>query len=1384
MTDSLSPALERDRAAPDRRRAAERRVRAIAPKELEQRASDRRSAPHLSYPLSGLQAGMLYEHLAEPDTGANINQLIVTLPESVDVEQLRRAWQGVMVRHAVLRTAIAWDGLPNPEQRVFADVELPWEVVDLRHADGSSRARLLQDFLDTDRLRGFRLDRPPLIRLALLRMADDHYELVWTLHHIVLDGRSRTMVLREAFACYDAACRDEPYAPPPPPEPYCDFISYLAGRDLAAAQEFWTAALHGFVTPTSVAGVRPPTRLPVAGPRNHLVETCLGMDTSAALKAIARDNGLTLTTLVHGAWALLLSRHSGEADVAFGVVRAGRRTGAAGADGMVGMLINTLPLRALVAPDAALLPWLVELRDRWRAMRAHEQTPLSTIQRGCGIAAGNALFETIVMVENQSFDQRVGELGPAWAARSCRTISQSGLPLMLQVFDEPEITIDLWADRTRIDEMAAARALRHFRTILEAIASNPAGRLAELPILEAEERHRLLVDWNRTDRPVPSDSAVPELIARQASRTPDAVAVRGEDVALTYRELLEDAEHVAAHLRSLGVGSGTMVGLFLERSPDLVVGMLGIMLAGAAYVPVDPIYPPDRIQDVFADASVTIVLNAAVLNTARTEAKPLGAPPTIDAEDLAYVIFTSGSTGRPKGVQIPHGALVNFLVAMAERPGLAATDTLLAVTTPAFDISGLELLLPLTVGATTVVAPTEVLADGLRLAALLESSGATVMQATPATWRLMFESGWSGQAGLKVLCGGEALPVELASRILECGMTLWNMYGPTETTVWSAVGQVLPGGPITIGAPIANTQLYVLDASLEPVPIDVPGELYIGGAGLARGYLNRPELTAERFVPNPFGPEGTRLYRTGDLVRRRDDGTLDFLGRVDDQIKLRGFRIELGEIESVLAEAPGVAATAVAVHRDGTGDPRLVGYYVAEAGANPDDQGLKEVLRRRLPDYMVPAVLVRLPALPLTPAGKLDRKALPAPGAPVRRHDDEGTDNVRDELARIWEQLLGIPRAGIYDSFFDLGGHSLLAVRLLQEIKHSFGRSLALSDLFHEPTIDRLATLLAAEALPAADQNVMVELRGGSGTPLFFLHGDFAFGGLYCQRLLRCIPNGHPIYALHPHQPGGPATVMGMAADYADRIQAVQPHGPYRLAGVCNGGIIAFELARQLERRGEKTDLLAMIDARAGNVALTPILRMLDRGGQLLGWNGKRRRQYVAWHRAGFVRMLNRFPFLATGRPWLRRVMAAVVLGQLALQGGWRRLLRLRPRAHASSQPETAATPRSPIEIGQALRGQFISDATGSYVPAAFGGAVTLIWGQEEFLALRRDQLLGWEGLARQVHLRVIPGGHHTILTRHLPALGASLAELLANTDARTRRWSGPRRVGAGELSD
>lgn len=724
------------------------------------------------------------------------------------------------------------------------------------------------------------------------------------------------------------------------------------------------------------------------------------------------------------------------------------------------------------------------------------------------------------------------------------------------------------------------------------------------------------------------------LFEEQVACAPDRVAVEFEGATLTYAQLNQRANRLARYLQMHHLGTEERVAVYMERSLNMVVGLLGILKAGAAYVPLDPAYPGERIQFILDDAQVSAVLTAGRLG----ESLPETAAPVIDLDasrneierardsnlesaassmgasldashNLAYVIYTSGSTGKPKGVQIEHHSVVNFIESMQREPGLDANDTLVAVTTLSFDIAGLELYVPLSVGARIVIASRAVASDGARLGALLAASHATVMQATPVTWRLLLQQDWRGDPGLKILVGGEALPRPLADALLECGREVWNLYGPTETTIWSTVYRVTPGeGPVPIGRPIANTQVYILNEHREPIAAGEVGELYIGGAGVARGYLNRPELTREKFisVPSALSPQPSVVYRTGDLVRQRPDGAIEFIGRADQQIKLRGYRIELGEIEHALSQHPDVREAAVLLRTDADDSmyisQQLVGYVTSKAGAHLSPRELRAFLTRKLPLYMVPAIFVVLDALPHTPNGKLDRRALPAPyGVRAVQSDSAVAPRtaVEKQLASIWQEALGLERVGVHDDFFELGGDSLRAGRVFAAIHTRMGVNLLPPTLLQAPTIAALARMIdEGNVTPMRASLVPIQPRG-SRSPVFLMHAG-AGTVLFYRELAQQLDGARPVYGLQaqglygrtpPHR-----RVDEMAAHYLKEIRGVQARGPYYFGGFCFGAILAFEMAQQLREQGETVELLASFDGPAPAYDKTPPAWLAEQG--------------------------------------------------------------------------------------------------------------------------------------------------------------------------------------------
>ena len=1048
------------------------------------------------YPLSPAQQGMLFHDLYAPASGVYCVQLTFTIGGRLDVAAFRRSWQAVLDRHPAMRTAFAWEGLDQPLQVVRKQVDLPWSVQDWRGTESPS-ARF-EEFLRADRLAGFDVAQSPLMRVALVRTADDGWRCVWSHHHLVLDGWSVGLVLRDVLACYVALAADREPAWPASRR-YRDYIAWLQRQDLARADAFWRETLRGIsaATPLGIAG--PLSADAIEGHFHTEQQGQLDEALTARLQVFARQNQLTLNTLVTAAVSLCLGRYSGEAEIVLGTAASGRPADLPGADSVVGMFINTLPLRVSLPEEQPMTDWLRDLQVRQADMMAYAFAPLVRIQQQSSVPAGQPLFDSILVFENYPVDESLAHAPAGLGIGGLRGMEQTNYPLAVHAVPGPRLILRIGHDRRRVDSASACRMLGHLRATLEAMIANPRARLGDVSILQTAEEHELLECFNESGSDVPGNPLAHELFELQARRTPDAIAAICGNEICTYRELDARAAALAERLRALGIGPETRVGICLQRSVNMLVAVLGALKAGGAYVPLDPAFPRQRLAMMIEDAGPRAIVTeraltgvlpestASLVFAEETKAGSGGASPPsgVHACMAAYVLFTSGSTGRPKGVVIEHRMLANFLLSMGRHPGLQASDKLVAVTTLSFDIAGLELLLPLTVGASVIIATAEQASDPAQLQRVLAERGATVMQATPATWRMLLESGWAGSREMRAFCGGEALTRELADRLLPRVGELYNLYGPTETTIWSSVQNISPDGdPIVIGRPIANTRMYILDRRLRPVPIGVTGELYIAGAGVARGYLQQPGLTAERFGPDPYSRlPGGRQYRTGDLARYRSDGTIECLGRIDHQVKIRGFRIELGEIESALARHPSVRQAIVADPADAAGGERLIAYWVPSDDQTPTSEDLRQHLGQTLPEYMVPSVFVQLAAFPLTPNGKIDRKGLPAPASDrqdVARAYRAPSGREEETLAEIWSQLLGRSPIGAHDHFFELGGHSLLATRLASKIREALGVALPLRAVFDAPILAALAERVrSARPADAASDNIAIEVEEG-----------------------------------------------------------------------------------------------------------------------------------------------------------------------------------------------------------------------------------------------------------------------------------------------------------------
>jgi amino acid adenylation domain-containing protein/non-ribosomal peptide synthase protein (TIGR01720 family) len=1046
------------------------------------------------YPLSPMQQGMLFHSLFAPASGVYIQQPNYELHGNLDISAFERAWQQVVDRHPILRTAFVWE-LEKSIQIVGRHVRLPLEQHDWRGLSLAEQQKRLEAFLQADRHRGFELSKAPLMRLTIIQVCEDAYQFICSHHHLLLDGWSLFLLLGEALAFYEAFCLGKDLHLKRP-RPYREYITWLLQQDISKPKRFWQQQLGGVRAPTSLVVDRPPDSLVSQEESYAEQQIQLSAAATAALQSLARQHQLTLNTLVQGVWALLLSRYSSQKDVVFGATSSGRPVALVGCEYMIGLFINTLPVRVRVTPEESLLPWLKQLQAQQVELLEYEYSPLMEIQGWSEVPRGVPLFESIVVFENYPVDASLQKRNVDLEIRDVPSMGRTNYPLTVAVAVRP-FSLNIWYDKHRFDTCTIRRMLGHLQTMLTGIVANPDQRLEDLPLLTEAERHQLLVEWNDTQADYPKDQCIHQLFEAQVERSPDAIAVVFEDQQLTYRELNAKANQLAHHLRALGVAPEVLVGICVERSLEIVVGLLGILKAGGAYVPLDPDYPKQRLAFMLEDSQVPVLLTQekfketlpyhqakvicldadwAAIAQERADNPIAGTK----ADNLAYVIYTSGSTGTPKGAMNTQAGVCNRLLWMQDAYQLTAADRVLQKTPFSFDVSVWEFFWPLTTGARLVVAQPGGHRDSAYLVKLIAQEQITTLHFVPSMLRIFLEQGLEACNCLKrVICSGEALPFDLQQRFFgRLGAELHNLYGPTEAaidvTAWAckrgSTGQVVP-----IGSPIANVQIYLLDAELRLVPVGIPGELYIGGVGLARGYFNRPELTAEKFIPNPFSEESGRLYRTGDIGRYRPDGTIEYLGRIDDQVKVRGFRIELGEIEAVLSQHPAVRETVVLAQEDLHGDKRLVAYVVAGQQPAPSISDLRRFLIEKLPEYMVPAAFVQIEALPLTPNGKVDRQALPAPDT-ARPELDKAfvapRTPVEAKLAEIWAGVLAVEQVGIHDNFFELGGDSILTIQIISRA-NQVGLHLTPKQLFQHQSIAGLAAVCVTTQGLQAEQGLV-----------------------------------------------------------------------------------------------------------------------------------------------------------------------------------------------------------------------------------------------------------------------------------------------------------------------
>jgi amino acid adenylation domain-containing protein len=1311
------------------------------------------------FPLSFPQQRLWLLDQVEPGSPAYNLPTPLRIPGPLDAAALERALAEIVSRHESLRTRFAVvDG--EPAQLVAPPGRFVLPLADLASLPRPAREAEARRLAEEEWRTPFDLGRGPLFRARLLRLAPEQHLLLLTLHHIVSDGWSGGVLLRELFALYRAFAAGESSPLPELPIQYGDYAVWqreeLAGEALDEQVAFWRAELEGAPPATELPLDHP--RGPARGGRGGKHVLAIPPETVRRLAALARAEGATPFMLLLAACGAWLGRYGDADDVVVGTPIAGRTQEEL--EGLIGFFVNTLAIRVDLGGDPAFTELLARVRGRLLGAYAHQDLPFEKVVEELRVPRdpGRTPIFQVMFVHQAAPEGKAQGAEPgglAWTQEAAGTGSAK-FDLTLAFLEHPGgLAVSLDYHAGLFDTPTVERMGRHLLALLEAVSADPRLPLsALLPLPPAEERS-LLAGWSGTRAEYPA-APVHRLIVEQARRTPGAVAAVFPDAEVTYAELEQRSAVVARRLRARGVGPESRVALLAGRTPEMLAGVLGILRAGGAYVPLDPTAPAERIDFVLRDSGARILLaEPRLLDVAAGfdgDVLPLGgdAPPPGDGADadaevppdaLAYVIYTSGSTGTPKGVMVPHRALANVVHAEVERHGFGPSTRLFSTLTVSFDASASDIFPVLLAGGALVLHPAPGKLAAVEMLDFTQRHAADcagIPVALLSHWLEQLEAAWDGEPlPLPPLTrtGGESLPLERARAWDRLGggrARLFNYYGPTETTVLvtahrADAGRETVSGSVPIGRPLPNTRAYVLDRHLRPAPAGAAGELFVGGVQVARGYLGRPELTAERFLPDPFsGEAGARMYRTGDRARWLPDGVLEFLGRTDGQVKIRGYRVEPAEVEAALLAHPGVREAAVAVGKGPGGEPRLAGYFVA-AGEGVDAASLRDHLRASLPDYMVPAALVRLDELPITSNGKVDRRALPEPQdagsgayAPPRTATEEA-------LASLWAEALGVQRVGVHDDFFELGGHSLSAARLVARVRERLGRELSLGELFRGATVERVARVLdGAESAPSPH---LLRLRDGAGAPFFCVHAAGGMAVAYL-RLARRLDD-RPFYGVQARglapgeSPGG--SVEEMAARYLDAVRAVQPRGPYLLGGWSVGGTVAFEMARRLRAAGEEVALLALVDSWAPvDGARPPLPDDADLLALLAADLGVRAGQGTLAALHDELRALPHDARLARFEGWIRRLEPD--LPDVDPAGLRRRLDVYRASVRAAA----------------------------AYRPRPYDGPVTLFrasrsaaWppGDLSAEAWERDPRLRWRELTtRPLEVREVAGTHHSIV--------------------------------------
>lgn len=1369
-TTAPRPALSAAQQALLQKRLQQARATTAAPQEAATGIPRRQTDQNL--PLSSAQQRLWFIDQLEPGSPVYNMCEAMRLRGTLDVSALERSLNAIIRRHESIRTNfVSIDG--NPVQVIAPERTLSLFVHDISTLAGPAREARLQEMIEEESRRPFDLQKDLLLRVLLIRVGPDDHVFMFTLHHIISDGWSQGVFGDELVTFYEAALKGVPSPLPELPLQYADFALWererLQGSVMNRQLAYWKKQLSGRL---------PVLELPTDRPRGvSTVQQCgtatlaLSPTLSKRLRELSQKEGATLFMTLLAGFQTLLHRYTGEEDIVVGSVVRGRPQVAL--EKLIGFFVNTLVFRENLSGDPTFRQLLSRTQETTLEALAHQDLPFTKLVEELQPdrnPAGNPLFHVMFVLQNMpTHPSRL----PGLALEPLDIKSAAAkFDLLLFMIETPEglnAMMEYNADLFERDTIV--RMLSHLQVLLEGVVENPDAKISSLPLLTSDERRLLLVDWNRTETRYPRDKTIDALFSEQAALTPKAIAVACGSKHLTYRELDERTTRLAGRLRRHGVGPDVLVAVCMERSIDLIVALLGIVKAGGAYASLDPSCPVERLAFILKEASAPVLLTTTtmnkpvaamldaagltgsfkpptvlqidVLSTDRSDALPPREASRLAADNLAYVSYTSGSTGVPKGVCVNHRGVIR-LVKDTNFARFDSNDVFLQLASVAFDASTLEIWGALLNGGRLVVAPP----GQLSLTALgecVEKNGVTVLWLTAGLFHQMVEDHLRYLRNVRVLlAGGDVLSVPMVAQTLSelPRTTFINGYGPTENTTFTCCHLVenvsADTRSIPIGRPIANTQVYILDANRQPVPIGVPGELYTGGDGLARGYLNHTDLTLEKFVSHSFDNETkVRLYKTGDRVRWLADGTIEFMGRMDRQVKIRGFRVEPAETEAALQPHPSIKNCAVVVGTHSSGEKRLVACVVVKPdGRKPDHAEWTDYLRARLPDYMVPSSYVVLPELPLSPNGKVDYTAL-LRSAGEQPESVETRIPPRNELERqlaaLWEEVLGVKEIGVHDRFFELGGHSLLAVRLLAKIEKTFGKKLPVSAVFQHPTVAQLGELLSDDA-PAETRSTtsLVDIQPmGSRTPIYFVHG--VGGGMFWgyANLARHLGSDQPVRAFKsrgldglPELPSIPEIARSYVAD----LKAQQPEGPYVLGGYCFGGNVAYEMARQLKEQGDEVALVALISCSPPNshyetttFSLSPVwmFKFVRNTGLWLHsfitrWDATERRNFVRWKWRVLKKRVARLFGLVRGPKPIADVEQVVDLE--AIGDDQRRLwddhMRLLILHH----------------------------------PKPYDGKLVLFRSAEHLFFCSFDEKCGWDELANDITVKIVPGDHGRVL--------------------------------------